>query len=232
MSPALSGLPVTFPAMVDSYYSQIVDAIKRHSHHDHRRALLMEFLRKSFDIGVDEIELEKKIKVAEVRGRIDAFYKFVIFEVKIDLERERPDAVRELKKYFESRPVPSDYVAAVTDGLKFEIYDYDPASQQPKEVRRFEISVDHPEALYSELDELLAAGQKIPPSSDEIVMRFGLHSMSFLRSARLLGDAYRSVASDPTVEVKLREWNALLSKVFRSRYKTVGSNRSKLSPRS
>ena len=216
MSPFLPGLPVSFPALLDSYYSQIVNAIKRHSHHDHRRALLMEFLRESFDIGVDEIELEKKIKAAEVRGRIDAFYKFVIFEVKIDLERERPDALQELKKYFESRPTPSDYIAAVTDGLKFEIYDYNPSTRQPKEVRRFEISVDQPGALYSELDELLAAGRKVPPSSDDIVVRFGLHSISFQRSARLLGDAYRSVASDPSVEVKLREWNALLSKVYGS----------------
>ena len=81
-------------------------------------------------------ELELKIKAAEARGRIDAFYKFVIFEVKTDLERERPDAIRELKKYFESRSRPSDYVAAVTDGLTVEVFDYDAASKQPKRRRK------------------------------------------------------------------------------------------------
>ncbi len=106
----------------------------------------MDFLRKSFDIEVSEIELELKIKAAEARGRIDAFYKFVIFDIKTDLEKERPDALRELKKYFESRSNPSDYISTVTDGLNFEIFDYDPGTKQPKEVRRFEIDPEDPEA--------------------------------------------------------------------------------------
>src|ERR1700730_3729512 len=98
MNTFISGLPSGFPGFLSSYYSKITDAIRKHSHHDHRRALLIDFLRKSFSIEIDEIELELKIKVAEARGRIDAFYKFVIFELKIDLEREHDDAIRELKK--------------------------------------------------------------------------------------------------------------------------------------
>ena len=140
MHTALTSFPSKFPELLDCYYSQISDAIQKGSHHDHRRALLINFLQKTFDIEVDEIELEKKVKAAEVRGRIDAFYKYVIFEMKVDLDRERADAMRELKKYFESRQDPEDYVAAVTDGLNFEVYDYDPVSQQPKEIRRFTVS--------------------------------------------------------------------------------------------
>ena len=62
-----------FPLPWSAYvrlHSRISDAILKNSHHDHRRALLMDFLRKSFGIEVDEVELEKKIKVAEARGRI------------------------------------------------------------------------------------------------------------------------------------------------------------------
>src|SRR5260370_38294235 len=124
MNEHLSGLRRNFKGLLETYYSQITDAARRNAHHDHRRALLIDFLRKSFDIEIDEIELELKVKAAEARGRIDAFYKFVIFELKIDMERERQDAVRELKKYFESRDNPEDYIAVVTDGLRFEIYDY------------------------------------------------------------------------------------------------------------
>jgi hypothetical protein len=61
----------------------------------------------------------------------------VIFEVKIDLDREPDDAVRELKKYFESRSTPSDYIAAVTEGLTLEIFDYDAGEKQPKYFRSF-----------------------------------------------------------------------------------------------
>jgi hypothetical protein len=142
MSGMLTGLPKTFKDRLAAYYSQINDAIRRNAHHDHRRALLIEFLRKTFSIEVDEIELELKIKAVEARGRIDAFYKYVIFEVKIDLEREREDAIRELKKYFESRNHPSDYIAAVTDGLSFEVYDYNLGSKQPSLVRTFQIEPD------------------------------------------------------------------------------------------
>ncbi len=216
MSTHVSGLPSAFPAVLASYHSQITDAVRKNSHHDHRRALLMDFLRKSFGIEVDEVELELKIKVAEVRGRIDAFYKFVIFEVKVDLDRERADAVRELKKYFESRERPADYIAAVTDGLRVEVYDYDESSKEPTEVRRFEIDRDHPEAVYLQLDELLAAGQKIHPTSDDIVGRFGLKSTTFLRSVKRLEAAFDSVEHDSAVTVKFREWNALLAKVYGS----------------
>jgi hypothetical protein len=216
MSTTVTGLPEHFSNLLVAYHSQISDAIRKHSHHDHRRALLIDFLRKSFGIEVDEVELEKKIKVAEARGRIDAFYKYVIFEVKIDLERERNDALSELKKYFESRTRPSDYIAVVTDGLHCEIYDYDSDHKEARQVRPFEINPDDPEDTYLELDELLASGRKIPPTSDDIVGRFGLRSMTFLRSLRELEEAFDSVEHDSSVSVKFKEWNSLLAKVYGS----------------
>ena len=208
MYTTLSGFPSKFPDLLGTYYSQITDAIQKHSHHDHRRALLMDFLRKTFDIEVDEIELEKKVKAAEARGRIDVFYKYVIFEIKIDLERERGDAIRELKKYFESRQTPEDHVAAVTDGLNFEIYDYDIPSKEPKYIRSFTVLPDEPNQVYIDLDELLAAGHKVPPTSDDIVARFGLRSMTFLRALSHLDNAFTYVENDSAVAVKFREWNA------------------------
>ena len=218
----LSGLPRDFTGLLTAYHAQITEAVRRSAHHDHRRALLIDFLRKTFGIEVDEIELEKKIKVAEARGRIDAFYKYVIFEVKIDLDRERDDAVRELKKYFESRGTPSDYIAAVTDGLTFEIFDYDTATKEPTLFRTFQIDPDRADLVYLELDELLASGSKILPSSDDIVGRFGLHSTTFLRAIRQLEDGFNRVETDTAVAVKYREWNSLLAKVYGS---AVGDKR-------
>jgi len=212
----LAAFPDKFPELLAAYCAQIADAIGKGSHHDHRRALLLDFLRKTFDIEVDEIELEKKVKAAEARGRIDAFYKYVILEVKDDLEAERADAMRELKKYFESRSDPADYVAAVTDGVSFELYDYDSRVSQPHFLRSFEIVPDDPAAVYTQLDELLASGEKIPPTSDDIVARFGIVSFSFFRSANELEEAYDLVAADSAVAVKFREWNALLAKVYGS----------------
>ena len=72
MLATLPGSPVGFPELLATYYAQINDAVRKNSHHDHRRALLMEFIRKAFGIEVDEIELELKVKAAEARGRMAA----------------------------------------------------------------------------------------------------------------------------------------------------------------
>lgn len=213
---SLSGLPAGFAELTLSYYEQITSAIRRNAHHDHRRALLIDFLRRAFGIEIDEVELELKVKAAEARGRIDAFYKFVIFELKVDINKERADALRELKKYFESRRNPADYVAAVTDGLNFEVYDYDQSSKQPTLLRPFQIDPEKPESAYLQLDELLAAGTKVFPTSDDIVGRFGLTSTTFVRANKQLHEAFSAVEHDSSVAVKFREWNALLSKVYGS----------------
>jgi len=126
LSRSVVPLPERFTEYLQDYSEQAKAAIKTNKHHDQRRALFMDYLRKAFEVQVEEVDLEHKIKAASARGRIDAFYRCVIFEFKTDLERERPDALIELTKYFQSQQNPSDYIAAVTDGLDFEVFDYDP----------------------------------------------------------------------------------------------------------
>ncbi len=216
LSEPIVPLPPSFAEYLQSYCEQMSAAITDHKHHDYRRALLMDFLRKSFGIEVNEVDLERKVKAASVRGLIDAFYRFVIFEVKTDLEREREDALSELAKYFEAQDIPTDFVAAVTNGLDFEVYDYDPRDRSVNLVRAFKFEPSTPSLTYSELDELLSVGRKLPPVSGEIVLRFGRTSLTFTRSAKALTAALETVKDKPSVQTKFREWNALLAKVYGS----------------
>jgi hypothetical protein len=72
MTSQLSAFPTKFATFLDEYHFRITEAIRKKSHHHHRRALLIDFLSKSFGIEIDEIELEKRVKAAEARGRIEA----------------------------------------------------------------------------------------------------------------------------------------------------------------
>ena len=120
MSTTVVPFPPIFPALLKDYCEQIGEAIRANKHHDTRRALFLNFLRQAFNIDPVEVELEHKLKVGEVRGRIDALYRHVIVEVKTDFDGERDDAKRELKKYFASRQRPNEYIGIVTDGSRFE----------------------------------------------------------------------------------------------------------------
>ncbi len=213
---SIAPLPERFGEYLEEYSTQAQNAARQGKHHDYRRALLMDFLRKAFGIEVDEIELEHRVKAASARGRIDAFYRFVIFEVKTQLEAEREDALRELSKYFDSQKHPADYVAAVTDGLDFEVFDYDQQAKEPRLVRAFRLEAEHPQLAYQELDELLASGRKVPPLSGEVVVRFGSTSLTFNRSRQALRAGFELVKDSSEVKVKFEEWNALLAKVYGS----------------
>jgi len=190
------------------------EAIRGRKHHDHRRNLLLNFLREGLNLDPVEFELEKKIKVHEIRGRIDAFFRHLIIEVKTDLDRERPDAEVELKKYFESQGNPNDFVGIVTDGLNFEIYIYD--NKNIKLIRSFTIDSEDPLSAFQSLDHLFSTAKRVIPTPGDIVDRFGMYSTTFNAVRRAFHAMFAMVENDSAVAVKFREWNGLLSKVYGS----------------
>jgi methylase of polypeptide subunit release factors len=213
--PAVLPYSEKFATALAAYCAQTCN-YSQSTHHDQRRSLLMNFLCEGFGIEATEVELERKIKADEVRGRIDAFWRHLIIEVKTDMEREREDARSELKKYFEAQKHPLDYLALVTDGVKFEVYLYESQKTGVKQIGAFELEADQPLAAFRHLDQVFFTGQRLAPTSGDIVIRFGPHSTAFNASFRQLGALYDAVTDDSTVQTKFREWNALLSKVYGS----------------
>ena len=201
-----------FPDYLTEYIEQIYNAIKNNQHHDNRRQLFINFLRLGFKVDPVEIELERKIKVAQVRGRIDAFFKSIIFEFKTDLEKEQPAAIIELKKYFEAQTNPSDYVALVTDGLSFEGYQYE--NRVLMRICEFTLSNTDVLAAFRYLDQFIFSSNPVTPKSFDIIQRFGLRSAVFNSSRLLLLEMYQEVKSDRAVKVKNKEWNSLLARVY------------------
>ena len=114
-----------YPEHLGSYISQIKEAIKLNKHHDKRRTLFVNYLRLAYNVDPVEINIEEKIRVANIRGNIDALYKYLIFEFKTNLSAERPAAHIELQKYFLAQERPEEYIALLTDGISFETYQFE-----------------------------------------------------------------------------------------------------------
>jgi hypothetical protein len=205
--------PPGFPEQLASYYEQATAAAKKH--HDTRRHLFLNFLREAFSVDPVEIELERKIKVGELRGRIDALFRQIIVEVKTDFDAEREDAQRELKKYFASQARPSDYIGIVTDGRRFESWHFD-RNGELVSIGSLEMRPDQPLEAWRWLDQFLSSGVRRIPTSDELVARFGTNTAVFNKAADRLFELYQQVEKEPVVAVKFREWNALLAKVYGS----------------
>jgi hypothetical protein len=207
--------PPGFPDQLASYCDQATAAAKREAHHDTRRHLFLNFLRENFNVHPVEVELEQKIKVGEVRGRIDALFRHIIVEIKTDFEGERDDAQRELKKYFASRARPTDYIGIVTDGVRFESWHLD-HNNELAPINTLKIRADRPLEAWQWLDQFLSSGIRRIPTSDELVARFGTGTAVFNKAADRLFELYQRVEKEPLVAVKFREWNALLAKVYGS----------------
>ena len=212
---AVCPYPKDFPSQLQSYCEQIGAAIAARQHHDTRRALFLNFLHVAFDIQPTEVELEHKVKVGELRGRIDALYKHIIVEVKTDFDAERPDAERELKKYFGSRQRPIDYIGLVTDGLRIEAWHYNRLGRLHP-ISETTLRGDQPLEAWRWLDQFLSTAIRLVPTSDELAHRFGPDSAIYNTAADRLLALYERVEREPLVAVKFREWNALLAKVYGS----------------
>ncbi len=204
-----------FPELLSQYMELIRDAVKLGKHHDHRRSLFLNFLREAFDVNPSEFEIEHKIKVANVSGYIDALYKYVIFEFKTNLEAEKAAAELELKKYFLSQSSPNDFIALVSDGVKFKTYIF--GNEILKEIFEFSLNENDPISSFRSLDDILFSSKKYTPTSSDITTRFGLNSAIFNKSLSILAVLFAQTQDDPSVSVKFNEWNALLSRVYGER---------------
>ena len=83
-----------FENYFNDYLSAIREAKNRGASHDYLRSVFIDFARKSFNVDPTDVELEKGIKGATLRGSIDALYRDTVFEFKRDLRIERDKVKR------------------------------------------------------------------------------------------------------------------------------------------
>ena len=200
-----------FKKYFEEYLSSIEEAKQKKAHHDQLRSIFIGLLSKAFGVEYDEIELEKGVKIAKVKGYIDALYQDVVFEFKRDLTIEREKGLLELDNYIKSLS-GNTYFGILTDGIVFEVY----ALKDGKLVKIDDVSIKTltPESAFIWFDAFLFSEKEITPTSQDIVKRFGDKSAVFNSSLRRLSAMSIVCKDNPTYQVKFDEWDKLLAKAY------------------
>ena len=220
----------TFDAHFPRYLQQAQQARDQNQHHDHRRQIFLAFLTAAFAIPQVDVEIERYIQIAQQhvpaaglarvrKGWIDAIFHDLIFEFKRDLKREEADGLRELRDYLSTVPNGEQCIGLLTDGLIFVTYVLDRG--QPHGLRRIDsinLETGSPQAAYLWLDAYLLRQNNVPPTSEDIVRRFGLSSPTFVAAARTLREALAifEASEAEAFAVKRQQWAFHLARVYGS----------------
>lgn len=202
-----------FESQFQQYLNRITEAKLAKAHHDQLRSIFIGFLSRAFGIDYEEFELEKGVKVARVRGFIDALFQDIVFEFKRDLEAERDAGKREIIDYLGSLE-HGTYFGVLTDGLVFEVYVL--RENRLEKIDIVSIKTLTPEDAFLWFDRFLFSAKELIPSSQDMVRRFGPSSPVFLSSVQKLRHMFGKSKDNPSVRVKFEEWDKLLSKVYGS----------------
>jgi methylase of polypeptide subunit release factors len=200
-----------FQVYFKEYVASIEEAKQKKAHHDQLRSIFVGFLSQAFGVKYDELELEKGVQIAKVKGYIDALYQDVVFEFKRDLTIEREKGLLELDNYIKSLS-GTTYFGILTDGIIFEVY----ALKDDKLAKIDSVSIKTltPESAFIWFDAFLFSEKEITPTSQDIVKRFGDTSAVFISSLRKLTAMSLAFQDNPTYQVKFNEWDKLLAKAY------------------
>ena len=201
-----------FENYFNDYLSAIREAKSRGASHDYLRSVFIDFARKSFNVDPIDVELEKGIKGATLRGSIDALYQDIVFEFKRDLRIERDKGKEELERYLRSLGNKQVFFGVLTDGLIFEAY----LLQDDGLVKIDEVNLERlsTEDAFLWFDAFLFSEKELSPTSQDVVKRFGDTSPVFNSSSHSLNRMLASAKQDPSCQVKFNEWDKLLAKAY------------------
>jgi len=212
----------SFEATLKEYLERRKELVERGVSEDSLRDAFLEFLRRAFPklTRAESLELEKYIPGLRVRGGFaDILYEDLIFEFKRRLEPESliKDAERQLERYLRNQPAPEHFFGMLTDGVKIWVY----ALRDGNLERIDQITLDGSSPEKARLckiwlDSYLFHERLVPPTTEDIVRRFGEHSPTFHQGMRVLKSLWAEVRSSPAVQTKFAEWQNLLSLVYGS----------------
>lgn len=149
------------------------------------------------------------------RRRIDVQVGATVFEVKRDLRvgNVRTEAVTQLAGYVRDRVelTGARYVGVLTDGVEWHLYHLDAGELSRVSGYTLSATQDGLEGLLVWLDGVLATGDPVVPTPDEVTRRLGAGSPAFALDVADLTALYQRNRDVPGVAMKRSLWAKLLS---------------------
>lgn len=213
-------LAVDFKKVIDEH----LRFARKAGSHVSLQILLTDLLENLFNIGLEDIllGLEKgvKSKVKGIRGKTDLLFQNIVFEVKVNLNRELEDGKKQLKKYFqalhESDP-ESKNIGLITDCINFMQYAPIIRDGEVKRIREIS-SIDLEKKNYKDailwLDAILFSKTQIAPSAEDLKFRFGLGSPTYTYILQEMEKAWDKIEERESMKLKLKLWNRHMEIVY------------------
>jgi SAM-dependent methyltransferase len=214
------------PLDFESIVKECLARAKQANSHPAKLIVLTDLLRRLFGIELIEIipGVERSLgsKIYGFRGRADLIFRLIIFEVKVDLEKELEDAKNQLKKYFralfENSP-HEKFIGIATDVISFKAYV--PIIKNEKvidvlEIGSITLSPGNVEEVVLWLDSFIFHEQKIRPTADDLRFRFGPGSPTYAIAISTMKNLWEVVKNDPSIKLKLDLWMKNMEIVYGS----------------
>ncbi|MDT7886093.1 MAG: N-6 DNA methylase [Thermoproteota archaeon] len=208
---------------LDAYISKARQA----NTHPGKLYILMEMLRKIFGVELEDLlpGIEKKIgsKIVGIKGRIDLLYSDVVFEIKVDLDKELDDAKKKLQKYFQSliENNPKErYIGIATDVIKYKAFIpivKNGRVEDVKEIASMNLSEIPTADAILWLDSYIFSKPKIRPTASDLKFRFGPGSPTYAIAVDILGSLWDLIKDEEDVKLRYELWSRNMEIVYGSK---------------
>lgn len=194
--------------------------------HQAKVLALSKFLDQVFQVEIEEllpgIELKIGSKILGIKGSIDLLFSNVVFEIKVDLEKELDDAKRKLIKYlqilYEDDP-DEKHVGLATDVVKF--ISYLPVVKNGKVATLKKIGeLDLEKSSFEEavwwLDSFFFS-KVDKPTADDLKWRFGPSSPTYALATEELEAMWKEIEHNNDAKLKFKLWAKNMEMVYGSK---------------
>jgi SAM-dependent methyltransferase len=207
--------------------ARYVDMARKASTHPGKLVVLTKLLDEVFGVALEDLlpGIEKKIgsRILGVRGSVDLLYTSIVFEIKVDLDKELDDAKKQLKKYFQALIEARRWekpIGIATDTIKYIAFIpiiENGVVKDVMDISSMDISrVPVTDAILW-LDSYIFSKLRIRPTANDLKFRFGPGSPTYAIAIETLRSLWDVVKEEEDVKLKYELWSKNMEIVYGSR---------------